>query len=384
MTSSRKSASLAAFHFPMLPPLHRVLVSILFWETGALAQTEPEPPDVQRVVAVKDVCAWPNLTLLPDGTVAAVIFNQPSHGMQEGDLECWVSRDGIHWEKRGQVTHHEPGTARFNHAAGLAHNGDLVVLCSGWTNTEQPPRPKQAAFRDAVLRSWVLRSADGGRTWTQSDAFPAAEPPWTEFIPFGDIWQAGADTLLTSCYQGRHPDPDKNSRIDAWRSWCFRSTDDGKTWEPFSLIGPAHNETSVFPLGKKRWLAVARAQACEFFVSSDDGVTWAGPQRMTERNEINGHLARLHDGRLLLTYGVRVQGREGVCALLGRADALEWSTPARIARANSTDCGYPSTVQLPNGRLVTAYYAKSSPEYDGYHLGVALWSVPEPKTPAGQ
>lgn len=54
-----------------------------------------------------------------------------------------------------------------NHAAGLAKNGDLLVLCSGWTDVKQPQRPKQAAFRDDILPQWICRSADGGRTWTQ-------------------------------------------------------------------------------------------------------------------------------------------------------------------------------------------------------------------------
>ncbi len=364
----------------MHPPTSRVLAAfVLSTVTVAAAQTtsEPEPPGLRRIVAVKDICAWPNLTLMPDGSVAAIVFNQPAHGTQEGDIECWGSGDGASWEKRGRVTRHRPGTARFNHAAGLAHNGDLVVLCSGWTDEEQPPRPKQAPFRDAVLRSWVLRSADGGRTWTQNDVFPAAESPWSEHIPFGDIWPASDGALLTSCYQGRLPTPEKSSRIDAWRSWCFRSRDDGRTWEPLALIGPTHNETNVFPLGDRRWLAVARTQACEFFVSKDEGATWAEPQRITERNEINGHLTRLRDGRLLLTYGVRIKGREGVCAMLGSADALTWSTPARLASADSSDCGYPSSVQLADGTIVTAYYAKGAPEYAGYHLGVALWKAPE-------
>ena len=136
------------------------------------AETEPEPEIVGRAVAVEGVCAWPNLTLMPDGTVVAVFHNQPSHGQQEGDVDCWASRDGLTWEKRSTVTRHETNTVRMNHAAGLAKNGDLVVLCSGWTNVKQPERPKQAAFRDAVLRPWVLRSADGGRTWEQRDAFP--------------------------------------------------------------------------------------------------------------------------------------------------------------------------------------------------------------------
>ena len=124
------------------------------------------------IVAVRNVCAWPNLTVLRDGTIIAVFHNQPSHGGREGDVDCWASCDGLTWEKRSTVTRHEPNTIRMNHAAGLARNGDLVVLCSGWTNTKQPERPKQAAFRDAVLSAWILRSADGGRH---------------------DVWQGGRD-----------------------------------------------------------------------------------------------------------------------------------------------------------------------------------------------
>ena len=156
------------------------------------AEAEPEPEMIGRVVAVEGVCAWPNLTLMRDGTVVAIFHNRPSHGQQEGDVDCWASRDGLNWEKRSTVTQHEPDTVRMNHAAGLAKNGDLVVLCSGWTNVKQPERPKQAAFRDAILRSWVLRSEDGGRTWEKRDTFPEPEAGWAEYVPFGDIWAGRA------------------------------------------------------------------------------------------------------------------------------------------------------------------------------------------------
>ena len=39
-------------------------------------------------VAIDNVCAWPNLTLMPNGEIAAVIFNEPCHGTWEGDVEC--------------------------------------------------------------------------------------------------------------------------------------------------------------------------------------------------------------------------------------------------------------------------------------------------------
>lgn len=156
--------------------------------TASAEEEIPQPEGIQHIVAVENVCAWPNLTLMNDGTIIAIFHNQPSHGGQEGDIDCYASLDGVKWEKRSTVTQHEPNTIRMNHAAGIASNGDLVVICSGWTNEKHPERPKQANFRDDILRSWVLRSRDGGKTWEKRDAFPAPEAGWCEYIPFGDIW----------------------------------------------------------------------------------------------------------------------------------------------------------------------------------------------------
>ena len=40
--------------------------------------------DIQRLIAIDNVCAWPNLTLLPDGSINSTIFGQPSHGQMPG------------------------------------------------------------------------------------------------------------------------------------------------------------------------------------------------------------------------------------------------------------------------------------------------------------
>ena len=357
----------------MLPGFVAVSMFIL----NSVLLSAQEPKILHQVVAVKNVCAWPNLTHMPDGTIVVIFHNKPSHGQQEGDIDCWASRDGVHWEKRSTVTQHEPNTVRMNHAAGLAKNGDLVVLCSGWSNIKQSSRPKQSAFRDTILRSWVLRSADGGRTWKKREAFPAAQSGWSEYIPFGDIW-AGADGALhVSCYQGEFSDPSKSTKTKGWRSSHLRSDDDGWTWKVISVIGPKHNETDLFPLGGKRWLAAARVDKMELVQSDDNGVTWQTPEPVTKRNEINGHLLRLADKRLLLSYGVRVKGQRGVCAKLSSDEGRSWSEPLRLAHtADGGDCGYPSSIQQADGSIVTAWYSNNSPQHTGYHLGVTVWKAP--------
>ena len=140
--------------------MNRFLLAMLFLGLStatAGADTFPEPAQLERFIAIDNVCAWPNLTVLRDGTLVATIFNQPSHGSLTGDVECWASQDGRFWKRVGTPAPHEPDTNRMNVAAGLALNGDLLVLSSGWSNQQQPGQPKQDPFRDA------RRARRGGR-----------------------------------------------------------------------------------------------------------------------------------------------------------------------------------------------------------------------------
>src|SRR5690606_16547392 len=114
----------------------------------------------------------------------------------------------------------------------------------------------------------------------------------------------------------------------------------------------------------------------ELYRSDDDGETWQGPQQVSERSEVNGHLVRLRDGRLLLSYGTRVSQQWGVLAKLSSDEGRTWSAPIRIADAEANDCGYPSSVQRPDGAIVTAYYASKAAQHTRYHMGVVIWTPP--------
>jgi hypothetical protein len=73
----------------------------LFLACASFSQSAGEWP-AERFVAIDNVCAWPNLTLLKNGTILSTIFNRPSHGLLEGDLECWASEDsGRSWRLQG-------------------------------------------------------------------------------------------------------------------------------------------------------------------------------------------------------------------------------------------------------------------------------------------
>jgi hypothetical protein len=142
------------------------------------------------------------------------------------------------------------------------------------------------------------------------------------------------------------------------------------------IIHKTGNETTLLHLGGMRWLAAARETGMDVFSSQDDGAIWNAPTGVTARNEINGHLLRLRDGRIPLTYGSRVKDQFGVLARLSSDEGRTWGEPLLIARALESDCGYPSTVQRADGMLVTAWYSKASENHPRYHMGVAIWQWP--------
>lgn len=329
-------------------------------------------------LAAKDVCAWPKLTLHADGTVYAAIYNQASHGQTPGDVACWASTDGgLTWSLRGIATRHAGNQAWFNHALGIAANGDLLIATSGW-DYESP----QGGKVQTPLVPQVVRSSDGGRTWKQVGRFPAAPEPMKAFVPFGNI-ERGEDGVLRVAafsYARNLPPP----RTDT--GYVIASKDDGATWEIQSAIGnPEVNETDLFKAGGNRWLAAARnlgvhngqrAHSIDLYVSDDNAQTWRKHTRLTQPRQHPGDLLRLADGRILLTYGDRRAPDFGINAMVSRDEGLSWSPEFRLVSGlSSSDSGYPSSVQLADGTIVTAYYGRGSKLYDGYQLSVVRWRL---------
>jgi hypothetical protein len=327
----------------------------------------------ERFVAIDNVCAWPNLTLMPDGTIIATIFNQPTHLLWEGDVECWASADqGRTWKLRGTPAVHEPGTARGNVAAGLAHDGSLVVIVSGWS-FEGTPIFGQRNERANVLQPWVCRSTDGGRSWIRSVAIGPSTDAST-VIPFGDVVRSPDGALGLSCYS--HAAGQNTAHF-------FRSHDDGRTWgEPPTIIGAGdYNETALLCLDRERWLAASRTHRdahLDLFTSQDAGSTWTCCGPLTLPGQHPGHLARLADGRILLVYGLRNRGLRGVGARWSPDEGKTWEAPVVLVNLeDATDVGYPASVQVEDGTIVTAYYCNRISAHQRYHMGIVRWRIDE-------
>jgi hypothetical protein len=339
---------------------------------------------LERYIAIDNKCAFPNLTLMPDGSIVATIFGEPCHGRWEGQSECWRSTDGGRtWTFLSVPAPHEPGTLRGNSAAGLTPRGTLIVLCIGQGN--QPPRgtPPRSPSRSGpvFLTPWACRSEDGGRTWTRTEG-PASPAPPDHVIPFGDVVSLPGGRLAVTGYTCQSGNPFRNT------AWIFFSDDDGRTWGDARPIGmDNYNETALLALGGDRLLAVSRTaewemEHLEVFASADGGRTWTARGPVSLPKQIPAHLCRLRDNAILLTYGMRHRGLLGVGARISRDEGLTWdaprvlfSTEVRDANADpgGVDGGYPSSVQPPDGTIVTAYYCSYLRLHQRYHMGVVFW-----------
>ena len=329
---------------------------------------------MERFVAIDNVCAWPNLTKMPDGAIVATIFNQPTHGLWEGGVDCWASEDdGKTWARRGTVAEQEPTTSRMNVAAGLARNGDLLALVSGRSN-RSPVGIETSGHDGEALAPWLCRSRDGGHTWTHAELpAPPDIPDWPA-TPFGDIVQLPDGELGVCTYT--------LITVTEHSAYFLTSADDGRTWSYRATIDPVNaNETAPLLLPSGRLLAASRSEFKNYirlYGSDDVGASWEYMGPLTLTMQIPGHLMLLKDGRLLLSFGIRNTGFRGVGARISDDGGESWwETRFLVDLEEALDVGYPSSVQTTDGTIVTAYYCSGVPSHTRFHMGVVRWSLDE-------
>lgn len=206
----------------------------------------------------------------------------------------------------------------------------------------------------------VMSSRDGVN-W---ERFSEIDIPGYAYPPAfrGNMIYANDGSILFSVYTSSGPSAHPGNMT----SLLIRSRDHGKHWEFVSEIAKhgrldvGFNETSLYRAESGALIAFLRAGGADHnihtAVSRDDGLTWA-PFR---RHNVYGYpqdALRLKSGRVLLTYGVRSE-RSGICGKLLNADCSDIDTAPefRICDSATGACGYPASIQLEDGAILTVYY----------------------------
>lgn len=208
-----------------------------------------------------------------------------------------------------------------------------------------------AEARKKDLGVWMIRSSDGGLNWSPKyDCLVSS--------PHGPIQLADGRLL----YAGK----------DLWRPGervgVAESSDDGQTWKWLADIAPRqgddhteYHELHAVETNDGRIVVHIRNHnktneretlQCE---SKDGGKTWTAPKSIGVWG-LPSHLLKLKDGRILMSYGHR-RKPFGNQARLSTDQCRTWSEPIIVSGDGiGGDLGYPSTVELADGTLLTVWY----------------------------
>jgi len=225
-----------------------------------------------------------------------------------------------------------------------------------WQLARDRMSPEQ---RKANLGEWLIRSTDGGVTWSERNPTIVNSPHGPIALKDGRLLYAGKQLWTTETKIG-----------------VCESTDDGQSWRWLAEI-PARDGDSVKNYHELHAVEAAdgrliahirnhnKADSGETLQSEsgDGGKTWSTPHSIGVWG-LPSFLLRLHDSRLLMTYGYR-KAPFGNQARVSEDHGKTWSEPLLITGDGITgDLGYPSTVELPDRSLITIWYErmKESPK----------------------
>ena len=350
---------------------------------GLAKAAEPSPqllPGAERSLVVGSQGYFPVAIRLQDGRIAAVLRGGAGHLGIKGRLDMVFSSDEGRTWTRPAVVVDSPLDDR-NPVLGRAADGAIVV--GFWRTATYDEQGRYNPKLDKPRTTWVTRSADGGKTWSEPAEIDVRDIGLGS--PYGKILTLPDGTMLMAIY-GEQTRP-AGQKVEKARdhSYVYRSTDHGKTWKRLAEIGDGKlqlNETALLRLPSGKILAAIRSRNGEVWLShsGDDGKTWTPPKQLTPLNVHPADLCLLPDGRVLLTVGNRV-GPFGVLGMFADANgAFDWEKRfALVNDALGRDCGYPSSVALKDGRALTFYYAtRCTQRADwGVHCGAVAFEPPK-------
>ena len=308
-----------------------------------------------------------------EGALVLAVCRTPGREGRAWDIVVYESRDeGLTWKEIAI-----PGYAAKEPSLTTMADGGLLMIA------------QHAEFRPGKenLGALVARSMDGGHTW-ESCSLPGCGYPRNVVVE--------EDGTLLFLAEAEIPDELILCRShDHGMNW---EQSRGKlAWDPDKRAG--FGEISVLRLDEGRLLAALRhflppglggdmsrgvrghAFADTVLTESlDEGATWSTPRPLTNIGEVHTHLLQLADGRLLATY-VNYHLPYGTCAIFSDDGGASWDIdhPFQLSCSafGPTNNGWPVTVQLDDGSLLSAYAANAYPDDPPSSVcEVVRWSLP--------
>ena len=324
-----------------------------------------------------EYCAWPSIARTLGGDLVVLFTRTEEHLGPDGAIllsrsadngKTWLRpvvvldspiddrESGITTLRDGRIVGHFWSTFHTRESyESLAPNSYGRDLLDRWIAIVGRP-----GYRDGMRNSGASTavSSDGGRTWSKLTRGHDSV--------HGGIELATGNLLLASYRES----PDSiivHAADSASGPWCRLATIVSPHPESLSF-----GEPHMLQLKTGRVIMMIRATThpyndrdprCVLWesYSDDNGKTWAAPFA-TSLWGYPPHLALLADGRVLCTYGYR-RPPYGERACLSD-DGVNWSLRDEVVLrddAPNGDLGYPASVELERGVILTVYYQPDVP-----------------------
>lgn len=237
---------------------------------------------------------------------------------------------------------------------------------SRWMAAHERLSPEQ---RNAELGCWMIRSTDGGVTWSERYSSMVNSPHGPVQLRDGRLLYAGValwtdDRKVQVCQSS-----------DDGQSWQkladlpIRSGDDHRQYHELHAV-QASDESLIVQIRNHNPNNRSETLQCE---SHDGGMSWTEPHSIGVWG-LPSFLTRLQDDRLMMSYGYR-RKPFGNQARISDDHGKTWSEPITLsADGIGGDLGYPSTVQLDDGSFVTVWYERMQGSSNAV-LRQAHWTI---------
>lgn len=339
---------------------------------------------IKDIVIYKDpsfYSTFPSVIKRPDGEILVAFRRAPDRGVfsetgnRHVDPNSYLvmvrSKDAETWTKEPELIYAHPFGGSQDPCLLQLRDGTLLCASYGWAfvrpdGMQKIKRPVAQADEGVVfLGGYLVRSTDGGNHW-QGPFYPPHITPEINYNALGIPLPAYNRGALCEGKNGQVywivASGDLANNVS---THLIVSNDKGLSWDYASVVASdsivGFNETSVYETPKGDLVAFLRTanfddQAC-IARSNDGGKSFGKWQSMG----FQGHplnALRLHDNRVLLTYGYRHEPY-GIRARILNAECTDFQTaPEIILRddGGNSDIGYTWSVLLDNNRVLVIYY----------------------------
>ncbi len=319
---------------------------------------------------------WPSIARDENGTLYVICSGfRAAHICPFGKTVMYISKNnGETWTPPIVVS----DTYLDDRDAGILYMGNGRMLVTWFNHTigaygnyKNPTTDGMISGMEETLKklppehthggSYIKVSEDYGVTWSDAIKVDVSSPHGPNLLRDGSLVYLGKEMWV------RDEDNNTHGKIRA-----IKSTDGGYTWTELGEVAfpegtvPANfHEPHVIELPDGRLLGAIRAQGKgiphEFSIyttySSDGGKTWTTPV-CTDVSGSPPHLLMHSSGALICTYGRR-EAPYAERAMVSYDCGETWEDDYLLdTRPTDNDLGYPATVELDDGSLLTVYYQK--------------------------